>query len=124
MMKFDGVYGGKLVNDWGDEEWSRFYHEVYAPNEIAAEGKHEERAKRLYLGPDLRNEEVIETLHYGSREWIECFDGPVTHYSEREGNSIGGMKKLGITHDEYLERYPYPSVCQRFEEKLELAKKQ
>ena len=59
MKRFDGMYG-KLVKDWGLEEWTQFYHDHYKA--LALQHQHQEGAgdweKRLYCGPYLTDEEI------------------------------------------------------------------
>lgn len=95
MKRFDGHYG-KLVEDWGQEEWTRFYHDhfetpyfestlLYLGSNITEEFVLPESetaaiVERLFCGPYFTADEVAEAADMYFIDFIDKYEAPLSRY--------------------------------------------
>lgn len=95
MKRFDGHYG-KLVEDWGLDEWTRFYHDHfetpyfestlhYLGSNITEEfvlPEYEMAAlvERLFCGPYFTADEVAEAAYLHFVDFIDKYEAPLSRY--------------------------------------------
>lgn len=117
MKRFDALYG-KLVKDWGMDEWTQFYHDHYVELVL----QHQEGAgdwvpgdweKRLFCGPYLTDEEISKYVDCEPSTFIDDFDAPLDIYREDLRYSLAfSNEDRGDQRKRYRENYPWPPVAE------------
>lgn len=111
MMRFDGLYG-KLVKDWGLEEWTKFYVEHYAPGVVAQGETPSDWEQRLFCGPEFTDDEARKWIDMDGHTHIEHF-AEVFHLHRAGMQREGSYARLLDTKEKshaYWAAYPYSTI--------------
>ena len=121
MKRYDGLYG-KLVKDWGLDEWTRFYLEHYAPVEHASNNS--DHVKRLFCGPVFTDSELAKYVHADLSTLVNEFDGPLGLL--REDNVVNwelSEEEQQVRRKEYYENDPSPPLAKHVFMRLDVLHK-
>lgn len=119
MKRFDGIYG-KLVKDWGLEEWTKFYCEHYV-GFVSADGRETDpHMRRMFCGPFFCDNELSKYVDADPESTVGFIDEPL-YYLPQEGMPDWrdmSWDEVSAARNEYRKSYPLPPVATHIIERL------